>query len=410
MADYQITLAETDVVQLLQRDGGFAALLTKVLNQVLAAQVTDHLGVQPHERSDDRQGYRNGYRERELTTRVGTLTLRVPRVRDGSFSPELFARYQRSEQAFVLALCAMVVQGVSTRKVNAIVEELCGAAISKSQVSVLCQALDPLVADWRARKLDAQAYPFVLVDALVVKVRLDRRVRQQAVLIATGVRADGYREILGFSVDERESTTSWGTFLRSLHARGLAGVDLVVSDDHAGLVAAIGKHFPGASWQRCQAHFTRNIIDACPKAQQGALAERLRALCNASDLETARELLRRLLDDYGSTAAKAMDTLEDGFEDAMAVMPLPAPIRTRLRTTNSVERLNEEVRRRERVIRIFPNTASVERLLGAVLQEHDEAWTSGKRYLDLTGYWQWRQAQETVRAGGPPLAAVRVAA
>lgn len=410
MAEYQITLAETDVVQLLQRDGGFAALLTKVLNQVLEAQVTDHLGAQPHERSDDRQGYRNGYRERELTTRVGTLTLRVPRVRDGSFSPELFARYQRSEQAFVLALCEMVVQGVSTRKVNAIVEELCRAAVSKSQVSVLCQALDPLVTDWRTRKLDAQASPFVLVDALVVKVRLDGRVRQQAVLIATGVRADGYREILGFSVDERESTTSWGTFFRSLHERGLSGVDLVVSDDHAGLVAALGQHFPGASWQRCQAHFTRNIIDACPQAHQGALAERLRALCNAPDLETARTLLRTLLDAYGEKAGKAMDTLEAGFEDAMAVMPLPASIRTRLRTTNSVERLNEEVRRRERVIRIFPNVPSVERLLGAVLQEHDEAWTSGKRYLDLTGYWQGRQAQEAVRAGGPPLASVPQAA
>lgn len=410
MAEYQITLAETDVVQLLQRDGGFATLLTKVLNQVLEAQVTDHLGAQPHERNDERQGYRNGYRDRELTTRVGTLTLRVPRVRDGSFSPEMFARYQRSEQAFVLALCEMVVQGVSTRKVNAIVEELCGAAISKSQVSVLCQALDPLVADWRTRKLDAQPYPFVLVDALVVKVRIDRRVRQQAVLIATGVRADGYREILGFSVDERESTTSWDTFLRSLHDRGVSGVDLVVSDDHAGLVAALGKNFPGASWQRCQAHFTRNIIDACPKAHQSVLAERLRALFNAPDLETARDGLRKLLADYGTTAAKAMDTLEAGFEDAMAVMPLPAPIRTRLRTTNSVERLNEEVRRRERVIRIFPNPASVERLLGAVLQEHDEAWTSGKRYLDLTGYWQWRQGQEAVCAGQGPLRTARLAA
>ena len=197
MANYQITLAETDVVQLLQRDDGFVALLTKVLNQVLEAQVTEHLGAQPHERSDDRQGYRNGCRERELTTRVGTITLRVPRVRDGSFSPELFARYQRSEQAFVLALCEMVVNGVSTRKVDAIVEQLCGASISKSQVSVLCRALDPLVAAWRTRTLEAQSYPFVLVDALLVKVRLDGRVRQQAVLIATGIRADGHRESWG---------------------------------------------------------------------------------------------------------------------------------------------------------------------------------------------------------------------
>ena len=186
---------------------------------------------------------------------------------------------------------------------------------------MLCQALDPLVTDWRTRRLDAQAYPFVLVDALVVKVRRDGRVRQHALLIATGVRADGYREILGFAVDERESTTSWGSFLRSLTERGLSGVDLVVSDDHAGLVAALGKNFPGAPWQRCQAHFTRNILDACPKAHQGALAERLRTLFNAPDLEAARALSRKLLDEYGEQADKAMATLEDGFEDAMAVMP-----------------------------------------------------------------------------------------
>lgn len=175
-------------------------------------------------------------------------------------------------------------------------------------------------------------------------------------------------------------------------------------------MAALGKNFPGASWQRCQAHFTRNIIDACPKAHQGAIAERLRALFDAADLETAQELLHKLLAEYGAKAAKAMDTLEAGFDDAMAVLPLPPPYRKRLRTTNSVERLNEEVRRRERVIRIFPNVPSVERLLGAVLQEHDEAWTSGKRYLELSGYWQWRQAQDTVHTGKGPLCPVRLAA
>lgn len=394
MAQYQITVDDTILQGLLTRNEGLAQLVEQVLQQVLQAQVAEQLGATPYERSAERQGYRNGSREREVTTRIGTLTLKVPRVRDGRFSPELFARYQRSEQALVLALLEMVVNGVSTRKVTRIVEELCGESVSKSLVSALCQQLDPVVTAWKERRLDEQAYPFLLVDALVLKVRHDGRVRQQGMLLATGVNADGYREILGLQVGDGESEASWGAFFQRLKDRGLHGVDLVVSDQHAGLVKAVQTHFQGATWQRCQTHFTRNILGACPKSQQAALKAQLRLLFEAADPATARHLLAAILAEFTDRAPTAMETLETGFDDATAVLAFPEAYRKRLRTTNSVERLNEEIRRRERVIRIFPNRTSAERLLGAVLLEQEEEWTTGHRYFDMTGYWEWRNAQE----------------
>jgi putative transposase len=394
MAQYQITVDDGILQGLLTRNDGLAQLVEQVLQQVLHAQVADQVGAARYERTDERQGYRNGYRERAMTTRIGTLTLNVPRVRDGRFSPELFARYQRSEQALVLALLEMVVNGVSTRKVTRIVEELCGESVSKSCVSSLCQQLDPIVLAWTERALDATAYPFLLVDALVLKVRQAGRVRQQGLLVATGVNADGYREILGLHVGDGESEASWGAFFQSLKTRGLQGVDLVVSDQHGGLVTAVRTYFHGATWQRCQTHFTRNMVDACPKSLQAALKAKLRLLLAAADPATARHLLAEILEEFGARAGKAMDILEAGFDDATAVLVLPEAYRTRLRTTNSVERLNEEIRRRERVIRIFPNRAAAERLLGALLMEQEEAWTTGHRYFDMTGYWDWRKAQE----------------
>lgn len=393
MAQYQITVDDAILQGLLTRNEGLAQLVEQVLQQVLHAQVAEQVGANRYERSAERQGYRNGYREREVTTRVGTLTLQVPRVRDGRCSPALFVRYQRSEQALVLALIEMVVNGVSTRKVTRIVEELCGESVSKSLVSALCQQLDPVVTAWKTRRLEETPYPFLLVDALILKVRHDGRVRQQGMLLATGVNADGYREILGLQVGDGESEASWGAFFQGLKDRGLHGVDLVVSDQHAGLVKAVQTHFQGATWQRCQTHFTRNILDACPKSQQSALKAKLRLLFEAADPATARHWLTEILTAFGDRAAKAMETLEAGFDDATAILALPEVYRKRLRTTNSVERLNEEIRRRERVIRIFPNRASAERLLGAVLLEQQEEWTTGHRYFDMTAYWEWRRAQ-----------------
>jgi len=296
----------------------------------------------------------------------------------------------------------MVINGVSTRKVTNITEELCGTEISKSTVSALCSRLDPVVHAWNERDLSGTVYPFLLVDALVIKVREDGRVRQRGVLIATGITAAGQREILGVQLGDSESEASWSTLFGWLSGRGLAGVDLVTSDSHGGLVRAIGTHFQGATWQRCQAHFTRNVIDATPKDRQKEMADRLRALFGAADPASGRALLQAMQDDLGARAPKAVAILEAGYEDATAVLALPAAYRVRLRTTNSVERLNEEIRRRERVIRIFPSRASALRLLGALLMELEEGWSTGKRYLTMDAYWAWKQQQPVAADGGVP--------
>jgi transposase-like protein len=395
MGQYQITLDDALLEHLFANDG-LKPLLEQMLNQVLQAQVTQQLQAAPHERTQERQGYRNGSRERLLTTRVGGLTLQVPRLRQGTFTTDLFDRYQRSEQALLLCLIEMVIQGVSTRKVSSVVEELCGEEVSKSQVSALCQRLDPQVSAWRERDLSGRAYPFVVVDALVIRVRKDGRVRQQSLLIATGVNTDGYREILGFFLGDSESEASWSAFFATLKQRGLSGVDLVVSDNHQGLVKALLSQFQAASWQQCQTHLTRNVLSACPQSEQAALHKQLRRLFEAETQATARQVLSEILSTFGKAAPRACDCLEAAFEDATAVVCLPERYRKRLRTTNSQERLNQEIRRREQVIRIFPNPASAERLLGALLMEFDEAFSTGHRYFDMSDYWAWKQQQPSV--------------
>ena len=322
-----------------------------------------------------------------MTTRVGTLTLRVPRHRNGQFSTELFARYQRSEQALVLAMMEMVINGVSTRKVELITEELCGKKFSKSTISDLCKNLDPIVEAFRTRPLQSH-YPFFMVDAIYVKVRENGRVQSRGMLIAIAVNEDGYREIIGFQLANSESESSWGEFFSSLKDRGLKDVRLVTSDDHKGLVNAVRKHFQGASWQRCQTHFSRNILDHTPKALQTEIKEELRQLYEAVDLESARKIRDHIIQTYEVKAPKATALLDEAFDDITAVLALPLKYRKRLRTTNGVERLNEEIRRRERVIRIFPNAASVIRLMGALLIEQDEKWQTGRKYLDMQLYYQ----------------------
>lgn len=395
MTQYQITLNDDLLHGLFQGDAGVARLLEAVFNQILQTQVTEQLQAAPYERSEQRQGYRNGTYPHTLTTRVGRLTLRVPRIRGGSFSTDLFLRYQRSEQALVLALLEMVIQGVSTRKIAQITEELCGTEFSKSTVSALCKRLDAVVQAWNGRPLNEHRYPFVLVDALVLKIREDGRVRSRSAMIASGINDEGYREVLGVMLGGSESETGWRAFFSWLKERGLSGVDVVVSDSHSGLVKALLAHFSGCTWQRCQTHFMRNLLDATPKSLQAEVYRRVRAILDAPDLKTARLLLHQVLRDLADKAPKAMQVLEEGFDDVTAVLALPERYRRRLRTTNGVERLNEEIRRRERVIRIFPNRESALRLLGALLMEVDEKWTTGHRYLDMREYWTWREVQNS---------------
>ena len=390
MAQFNITINSEELHELFlgnSRDEAVAKLLEKIFNEVLLCQSEEQLSAKPYERTDQRKGYRNGYYNRGLTTRVGTLNLRIPRHRNGEFSTELFERYQRSEQALLLAMMEMVVNGVSTRKIETITQELCGKKFSKSTVSSLCKKLDPIVHAFRTRPLESH-YPFLIVDALYVKVREDNRVQSKGLLIAVGVNEEGYREIIGFSVANRESESSWGEFFSSLKERGLKDVHLITSDDHKGLVKAARRHFQGSTWQRCQTHFSRNMLDHTPKALQPEIKEELRKLYEAVDVDSARKVKDQIIDKYETRAPKAVALLDEAFDDITAILVVPLKYRKRLRTTNGVERLNQEVRRRERVIRIFPNGASVIRLMGALLMEQDEKWQAGRKYFDMELYYQ----------------------
>lgn len=395
MAQYQITL-ESEILQQLflgdSKESGVNKLLESVLNQVLKAQVTEQISAEHYQRTEDRKAYRNGSYPHQLTTRVGTITLHVPRLRDGKFSTDMFSRYQRSEQAFVLAMLEMVINGVSTRKVSLITEELCGVEFSKSTVSELCKRLDPLVNAWNSRPLGDSIFPFVLVDALYLKVREDGRVRSRGVMIAAGINESGHREILGLMLGDTESEDSWTEFFLSLKNRGLRGMELLVSDDHSGLVKAVKRHFQGITWQRCQTHFMRNVLGATPKHMRKEIYQKVRAILDAPDIQTARYLQQQFSATYEDKLPRVVSVVEQGFDDVTAVLVLPDKYRKRLRTTNAMERLNEEIRRRERVIRIFPNRESVIRLLGALLMELDEKWASGRRYLDMDDYFEWRQS------------------
>ena len=393
MAQMQVTIDTDQLKDVLSHDQGLKTLLEEVLDQVLEAEMTEHIGAEPYERTEQRRTYRNGYRPRRLTTRVGSLTLRVPQSRDGSFSTELFRRYQRSEQALVLSLMEMVVQGVSTRKVTRITEQLCGTSFSKSTVSSLCSDLDARVEAWSSRPLK-QRYPFLIVDAIVVKVRRDGAVRSTSVLVALGISEEGHREILGLDLGDSETEGTWARFFKSLKDRGLHGVDLIASDNHGGLVKAARRHFQGAIWQRCQAHFSRNVLKVTPKHLRAEMTAWLRRIFRSENQAEARVAFDALAEAFEGKAEAALEVLEEGLEDAIAVLVLPAKYRRRLRTTNMLERLNEELRRRERVIRIFPNEAAALRMIGALLVEQHEHWISGKRYFNMDEYESWRQARQ----------------
>lgn len=369
------------------KEDAFAKLMETILNQAMLAESREQLGAESYERSGERTDYRNGTRTRTLTTRIGKVELEVPRHRNVPFKTVLFDRYRRNEQGLILSMMEMVVQGVSTRNVQKVTEQLCGKTFSKSTVSQLCRELDGPVRDFRYRDLCAK-YPFIMADALYIKVREAHRVVSKAVLVAIGVSLQGRKEILGFDICDGETQACWGGFFAGLRDRGLSGVDLLVSDAHEGLVKAIREHFPGCAWQRCQAHFLRNLVDAAPKKQQKGLASELREMFTAPNRKMAQEKRDEILAAYGEVAEKAMEKLEDGFEDAMAVMALPKKYRVSLRTSNIIERENREIRRREKVIGIFPNTDSAVRLIGAVLMDDHNEWSMQQKLFDLDEYMQ----------------------
>ncbi len=359
-------------------------MVRRVLQELLEAQMTEHVGAAPHERTDARTGRRNGYKPRTLRTRVGTLNLLVPQDREGTFSTRLFARYQRNEKALVLALMEMYVEGVSTRKVKDITEELCGISFSKSLVSSLAGGLDAELRAWRSRRLEAKAYPYLFVDARYEKARANGRVVSQGVLVVSGVRKDGFREILGVEVADTESEATYQELFRSLKARGLKGVELVVSDGHEGLKAAIGRHFQGASWQRCQVHYARNLLGMVGANKRKELASDLEAVFAASERKMALGLAASVAGKWrGKGNEKVACHVEEHVEECLSCLAFPESHRKRIRTTNGLERFNQEIKRRTRVVRIFPNRQACLRLVTALAVEQSEEWVTGRRYLDM---------------------------
>jgi transposase-like protein len=359
------------------------ALVKEVLQEVLDAEMTEFLGADRNERSAERNGYRAGYYSRGLVTRIGKLELRVPRDRNGEFSTALFERYQRSEKALVAALAEMYVQGVSTRKVTAITEELCGHRFSASSISAINKGMDEALARFASRPLD-EVYPYLILDARYEKVREDGVIRSQAVLIAIGINWEGQRQVLAVELANRESATSWKDFLVTLKQRGLHGVEFVVSDDHAGLKRAIGEILPEAAWQRCYVHFLRNALDYLPRKADDDCLQELRWIYDRRDLQEAQRDLAAWIGKWQGKYPKLVDWVEGAIGETLTFYRLPRAHHKHLKSTNMLERLNEEIKRRTRVVRIFPNAASCERLVRALCVETHEAWLEASRYLNMT--------------------------
>jgi transposase-like protein len=378
-------------------DSPLRGLLELACQQALEVEIADHLGAEPYERTSDRRGYRNGYKPRTLTTAVGDLNLLVPQDREGTFSTQLFERYQRSDKALVLALMEMYVKGVSTRKVAAITEKLCGKSFSSQQVSKLAKDLDAHVESWRTRPLEGDR-PYLLVDARYEKVRINGRVISQGILIVIAINPEGKREIVAVEIADTENATTWSELFKSLKRRGLAGVKMVTSDDHEGIKAAVKRHFQGASWQRCQCHFIGNVLPLAPKGSKKKLHADLRTIFDSDDIEAARENLAMVLNRWSQIRADVAEKLDSEIEDCLSCFYFPEPHRKRIRTTNCPERFNQEIKRRTRVVRIFPNRTSALRLIGAVCMEQSDEWETGRRYLDvsLLDGWEFEQRPEPV--------------
>jgi len=355
-------------------DAVIKASIVLVLNSFMEKERDEFLQAGSYERSNLRRDYRNGYYERDLLIGIGKITLRVPRTRSGEFSTTVFEQYARCDQALVLAMLEMVVNGVSTRKVSKIVEQLCGQKVSKSFVSTLTEKLDPIVNQWANRPLNTMYYPYIFADAMYIKVREHNRVVSKAVYIATAVDQNNRREILGLRVDHGESTEAWQRFFQYLKSRGLQSPKLVISDAHKGLKSAIGIEFVGSSWQRCTVHFKKNIITHMPKKGMAEVRMGLKRIFEVATVEEARRYKNEFIEQFGANPKleKAIEILEEGFEDAIQHLNEKPKYHKHIRSTNSLERINEEVRRREKVIRIFPNTQSAFRLIGAVLMDYAE--------------------------------------
>jgi putative transposase len=368
MTQEKSTQARANLKALMAEDKDFLReIVRETMQQLLEAEMTDTLGAGPGERTGERLGYRAGHYPRTLVTRVGKLELRVPRDRDGRFSTELFERYQRSEKALVSALAEMYVQGVSTRKVKAITEELCGHSFSASAISSINKGLDKSLREFATRRLE-EPYPYVILDARYEKVREGGVIRSQAVFVGIGINTDGYRQILGVELAGRESQTSWRDFL---------------SDAHEGLRKSLMEMLPEAAWQRCYVHFLRNCLDHLPRKANDDCLQELRWLYDRRNLAEAQKDLSAWLARWQKTYPKLCDWVEENIGETLTFYRLPRGHHKHLKSTNMLERLNEEIKRRTRVVRIFPNSDSCLRLIRALAVETHEGWLEEHRYLNM---------------------------
>ena len=387
MTQYNITLSEEQVRALFLGEGDLVMkdLMEVVLNQLLISRAEEKCNAELYEQTEDRMDYRNGFRERSIITRLGKIVLEVPRLRAQSVVDGLFEKYSRSEQALIAGIAEMYVKGVSTRKIKDVAIALFGAGISKSQVSRMCAVLDPIVAEFRNRPLD-KWYPFAMIDAMYLKIREEGRVISKALYIAMGINANGRKEVLGFMMSKKETKAAYVEFFKSLKARGLEKFDLVTSDNHDGLRDAIRQEFLGASWQRCQTHFSRNMLEKVPKKMWLETKEMLRNIYTAPNLKKAREKADEAVRQLSAYAPKAAELLDEAFDDITAVFSLPLKYRQKLRTSNGIERVNEEIRRRDRALRIYPSDGAVMRIIGTILVEQNEAWCTEKICFDMKEY------------------------
>jgi len=350
------------------------------LREIMQLEFDQHVGAGRYARSDGRLDQRNGTRQRVFDTRMGSIDLPIPRLREGNYFPSFLEHRTRSEEALVALVQEAFVGGVSTRKMSKLVAALGVKSLSKSQVSTLCADLDELVKAFREQPLTGK-YPYLFLDAVYEKMRIGRTIVSQACVVAYGVRQDGARDLIGLDIVDTESEPSWATFLRSLCDRGLSGVKVVITDAHGGLVKALGAVLVGASWQRCKVHFTRNVTAHVPEAYKKKLANDLQGIYNQPNAEAALVAYEALRVQYDKTCGKAMQILENGLSDTLTFMAFPREHWSRISSTNPIERINREIRRRTRVVGVFPSVASAMRLIGMILLEQTDDWHAGKRYM-----------------------------
>jgi len=353
-----------------------------VVNEAMKLEREQHLDAKLYERTPDRLGYASGYKAKTMTTRMGKIKFAIPQVREGAFYPAALEKGMRSERALTLALAEMYVQGVSTRRVAAITEKLCGTAVSSAQVSRATALLDEVLEAWRTQALGGTVYLYL--DARYEKVRIDGQIQDAAILMAVGVGLDGKRRILGVSVSLSEAQVHWRNYLESLLERGLKGVQLIISDDHSGLRKARQALFTGVPWQRCQFHLQQNASQYVPRQKmRKAVAADIRGVFQAPDRAQAEVYLKQIVSKYSGSASELADWLEVSIPEGLTVFDFPPDHWRRIRTSNVLERLSQEIKRRTRVIRLFPNVASCLRLVSAVLMEKSENWETGRVYLNI---------------------------